>query len=273
MARRTIRLGLRLGLLAGVLVALVKLVQSRRSSREESWAPSPAASWPPIQPDPVTVEPAASTTTERLPPVRTATVEAPARPAPDAADGADDAPDLGAADEAAIPDATDEAPDLEAATGAAAEAAIPDATAEAPDLDVANDAAAEAAVPAAAETTEADTPVVVPPMAPLTSDAEHEPLAAMTLTPAAVAPATKAWKSTRKAATGPTPARTRVRKSRRPWVDPVGTDAPASHPVKAKLSSMLYHLPGMAFYGRTHPDRCYIDAETAEADGFTRAKR
>jgi hypothetical protein len=36
---------------------------------------------------------------------------------------------------------------------------------------------------------------------------------------------------------------------------------------------MLYHLPGMAFYGRTHPDRCYFDAETAEADGFTRAKR
>jgi len=66
----------------------------------------------------------------------------------------------------------------------------------------------------------------------------------------------------------------RVRKARRqPWVEPLGSNPPTSHPVKAKLSSMLYHLPGMAFYDRTRPDRCYIDAEAAEADGFIRAKR
>ena len=77
-------------------------------------------------------------------------------------------------------------------------------------------------------------------------------------------------------AAGPAAARPakRVRKSRRqPWVEPLGRDTPTSHPVKAKLSSMLYHLPGMAFYERTRPDRCYVDAEAAEADGFTRAKR
>lgn len=73
----------------------------------------------------------------------------------------------------------------------------------------------------------------------------------------------------------PAPARARVRKARRQrlWVEPLGNDAPASHPVKAKLSSLLYHLPGMAFYDRTRPDRCYVDAEAAEADGFIRAKR
>ena len=71
-----------------------------------------------------------------------------------------------------------------------------------------------------------------------------------------------------------TPAKTRVRKARRqPWVEPLGKDTPTSHPVKAKLSSMLYHLPGMAFYDRTRPDRCYVDEAAAEADGFIRAKR
>lgn len=58
------------------------------------------------------------------------------------------------------------------------------------------------------------------------------------------------------------------------WVDP-GEDGmcPASHPVKAKLSSKVFHLPGMANYERTKADRCYPDAETAEADGLRQAKR
>jgi hypothetical protein len=58
------------------------------------------------------------------------------------------------------------------------------------------------------------------------------------------------------------------------WVspDPDGT-CPTSHPVKAKLSSKLFHLPGMFAYARTKPDRCYRDAAAAEADGLTQAKR
>ncbi|MGH9282491.1 MAG: hypothetical protein ACRD0S_06090, partial [Acidimicrobiales bacterium] len=64
-----------------------------------------------------------------------------------------------------------------------------------------------------------------------------------------------------------------TRRADQPWIEPTGTDCPPSHPVKAKLTSMLYHLPGMAAYKRTRPDRCYLDAEAAEADGFTRAKR
>ena len=48
---------------------------------------------------------------------------------------------------------------------------------------------------------------------------------------------------------------------------------PATHPVKAKMSSGIFHLPGMLAYDRTHPDRCYRDEAAAEADGFGKAKR
>jgi hypothetical protein len=57
------------------------------------------------------------------------------------------------------------------------------------------------------------------------------------------------------------------------WVEPDGKVCPPTHPVKAKMSSRLYHLPGMLAYDRTVPDRCYVDPAAAEADGFTRAKR
>ena len=59
-----------------------------------------------------------------------------------------------------------------------------------------------------------------------------------------------------------------------PWVAPEpGGICPTSHPVKAKLSSKLFHLPGMFAYARTHPDRCYLDEASAEADGLRKAKR
>lgn len=58
------------------------------------------------------------------------------------------------------------------------------------------------------------------------------------------------------------------------WADPdeEGT-CPASHPIKAKLGSGVFHLPGMANYDRTKADRCYPDDATAEADGLRQAKR
>jgi hypothetical protein len=57
------------------------------------------------------------------------------------------------------------------------------------------------------------------------------------------------------------------------WVEPEGRVCPTSHPIKAKLSSGRFHLPGMAVYDRTIPDRCYATAEAAEVDGLQRAKR
>jgi len=58
-----------------------------------------------------------------------------------------------------------------------------------------------------------------------------------------------------------------------PWVDPENGECPPSHPIKAKLSSKIFHAPGGLAYDRTTPDRCYRDAATAEADGFRPSKR
>jgi hypothetical protein len=57
------------------------------------------------------------------------------------------------------------------------------------------------------------------------------------------------------------------------WVEPVDGACPASHPVKAKLASGIYHVPGGQSYERTSPDRCYTDAAAAEADGLRASKR
>jgi hypothetical protein len=57
------------------------------------------------------------------------------------------------------------------------------------------------------------------------------------------------------------------------WVEPNGDGTcPATHPTKAKVKSGIYHEPGGANYDRTKPDRCYVDAAAAEADGLRRSK-
>ena len=61
--------------------------------------------------------------------------------------------------------------------------------------------------------------------------------------------------------------------SGRAWVEPDEGACPQSHPVKAKLSSKIFHLPGMLVYERTNADRCYTDADAATGDGFRAAKR
>jgi hypothetical protein len=57
------------------------------------------------------------------------------------------------------------------------------------------------------------------------------------------------------------------------WIEPEGDVCPASHPIKAKLSSKIFHRPGGANYTRTRPDRCYATEAAATSDGFTAAKR
>jgi hypothetical protein len=57
------------------------------------------------------------------------------------------------------------------------------------------------------------------------------------------------------------------------WVKPSGGVCPDTHPVKAKMTSKLFHLPGMFAYARTNPDRCYKDEDAAVEDGLTKAKR
>lgn len=58
-----------------------------------------------------------------------------------------------------------------------------------------------------------------------------------------------------------------------PWLEPQAGACPVTHPVKAKLSSGIYHLPGMVAYERTQPDRCYLDELSAQADGLRKSKR
>jgi hypothetical protein len=57
------------------------------------------------------------------------------------------------------------------------------------------------------------------------------------------------------------------------WLDAVDGECPVSHPVKAKLSSGIFHAEGAANYARTKADRCYATTEAAEADGLRPAKR
>jgi hypothetical protein len=58
-----------------------------------------------------------------------------------------------------------------------------------------------------------------------------------------------------------------------PWIESADSGTcPAHHPVKAKLASGIYHVPGGANYARTRPDRCYLSADAAEADGLRPSK-
>ncbi len=50
-------------------------------------------------------------------------------------------------------------------------------------------------------------------------------------------------------------------------------NCPDSHPIKAKDSSGLYHVPGGNTYDRTIPDRCYASEAAAEADGYRPSQR
>jgi micrococcal nuclease len=86
--------------------------------------------------------------------------------------------------------------------------------------------------------------------------------------------AKKATKSVKKADKAVKKAATATKKAApRAWVEPQGQVCPLSHPIKAKLASSIYHLPGMFNYTRTRPDRCYASEAAAKRDGLTPAKR
>jgi hypothetical protein len=88
-----------------------------------------------------------------------------------------------------------------------------------------------------------------------------------------VAPAAKP-KAAKKATKAKAKSKPKAKKADVPaWVAPTEGAVPETHPVKVKVSSGIYHLPGMINYDRTTPDRCYRDAAAAEADGFRPARR
>ena len=101
--------------------------------------------------------------------------------------------------------------------------------------------------------------------------ASSEPSAARG--PAASPVAKKPAKAAGKKAAGPSKRRA---DSSAPgsWVVPNGTaEVLVTHPVKVKLASRVYRVPGMPMYDRTVADRCYATVDAAEADGFNRAAR
>ncbi|MBV8949761.1 MAG: hypothetical protein JOZ99_02720 [Actinobacteria bacterium] len=57
------------------------------------------------------------------------------------------------------------------------------------------------------------------------------------------------------------------------WAEPVDGDVVPGYPVKGKVGSGIYHVPGGLSYARTIPDRCYATPQDAEADGLRPAKR
>jgi hypothetical protein len=73
---------------------------------------------------------------------------------------------------------------------------------------------------------------------------------------------------------GPEPAKEPARmETPAAWIEPVDGGCPTSHPVKGKLTSKIFHVPGGLNYPRTRADRCYLDPAAAEADGLRPAKR
>jgi hypothetical protein len=57
------------------------------------------------------------------------------------------------------------------------------------------------------------------------------------------------------------------------WVEPdADGGCPGSHPIKANRKSGIFHQPGGRFYDSTRAQRCYCDAEAAEADGLRASK-
>lgn len=52
-----------------------------------------------------------------------------------------------------------------------------------------------------------------------------------------------------------------------------GWDCPAWAPIKGNASSMIYHMPGGAYYTRTKPEMCFATETAAQRAGFRRAMR
>ena len=58
------------------------------------------------------------------------------------------------------------------------------------------------------------------------------------------------------------------------WVEPTADGGcPDGYPVKAKVSSKIFHVPGGVLYDKAVPDRCYATPEAAVADGFRQSLR
>ena len=82
-------------------------------------------------------------------------------------------------------------------------------------------------------------------------------------------PAPRATKPTRKGPARKSPTgKAEEPPGERLWVAANDGVCPQSHPIKAKLSSKIFHPPASRNYSRTKADRCYPDEASAQADGL-----
>jgi hypothetical protein len=92
--------------------------------------------------------------------------------------------------------------------------------------------------------------------------------------PAPPAPSARTTKPSRKGPARKSPTgKAEEPPGERLWVAANDGVCPQSHPVKAKLSSKIFHTPGARNYSRTKADRCYADEASAQADGLRPALR
>jgi hypothetical protein len=283
--RRSFRIGLWLGLLAGVGAAVMKLLRSREAPSPAIFdlgatpsrsAPAPAVHHPPTAATDLRgIEDYVRSGFDRSPADAPAAAPAPAWTPLEAP--------ISTPDPVEVPEPAREA------LAPAPEAPPPD---EEPGLVVVGDAPLQPAEDVVASnepldgepTTAEDGPEApAPPPAAKAPAARRTP--ARTAPPpkkaAAKAPVAKKAALPRKFAAPPkaaapkkaAPKKAAPKKLLAPWVNPDGLICPPTHPIKAKLSSQLFHLPGMFAYARTTPDRCYKSAEEALADGLRSAKR
>jgi hypothetical protein len=52
-----------------------------------------------------------------------------------------------------------------------------------------------------------------------------------------------------------------------------GWNCPKAYPIKGNASSMIYHVPGGAYYSRTKPEQCFATESAARAEGYRKSKR
>jgi hypothetical protein len=125
-----------------------------------------------------------------------------------------------------------------------------------------------APLPPAEETTP-----LTPPAVQEKPKAKADPAAVAALQEAPKAKAAKKAAAKKPAAAKATTKAVKKATKLSPWVAPVDGACPGTHPVKGKLSSKIFHVVGGFNYERTIPDRCYVDAAAAEADGLRLSKR
>jgi hypothetical protein len=278
--RQSFRIGLRLGLLIGIGFALYRTLQKQRGARTpapEPWqpivdTPRPRPE-PPRAPEPPPARKPEPTIDLRMPDVPTpaaaAPAPAPATPAPperpvDEVGEPIDGPAPTVADDDAHP--LDIEPPAVAPVKKAAKKVAKAAKKAAKAAK--KEAAAKAAPPPPPPPP--PPPAAPPPPGPPPAAEVTEPEPELAAAPVVEAAKSAVKKAAKKAAKKVAEVASDVAAA---WIPPQDLTCPESHPVKARVASKLFHVPGSPAYERTRPDRCYLNAAAAQADGFSRSRR